>query len=72
MKKVLRSNISAADIENPLGELERINKSMDFLSAAIVEYPHEGGTQEVATILSCLSYQAQRNIKEIERVCGLA
>ncbi|MFA5350261.1 MAG: hypothetical protein WC357_02885 [Candidatus Omnitrophota bacterium] len=59
------------DIESALYEIERVNKSMVFLAAALPEYPHDGGLDEVGMILECLSDRSQKNIGEIRTVAEL-
>jgi hypothetical protein len=66
-----RSLVRSIDIEGPLGEIERINAGVDFLSAALPEYPHDAGHAELATILHCLSTCSQKALREIEKMCGL-
>jgi len=59
------------DIDDALGRVERINKGVYFLSQALPVYPHEGGLEEIGTILQSLSLHAEEAIKEIEKTAGL-
>ncbi len=68
MAKKLISNL---DIDSALDDIERVNKGVVFLAAALVEYPHDGGMNEVSTILECLSDRTQKNIGEIREVAKL-
>lgn len=71
MKSSNRKSISGFDVEGPLGEIERINEGINFLSAALPEYPHDAGHAELATILHCLFTCSQKAVREIEKICGL-
>lgn len=63
--------IKNLDIESALCEIERINKSVVFLAAALLEYPNDGGLNEISMILECLSDRNQKNIGEIKVVAEL-
>lgn len=65
MKKV---NVNRLELEDPLFILDRVNKSIIFLSDAIVEYPNEGGLEEIATILLSLSDTANGALSQIKAV----
>jgi len=60
------------ELEPSLNKLEWINDSIRFLGQALVEYPNEGGLEEAATILSCLSESAQRELSDIKKMLALA
>jgi hypothetical protein len=63
--------INNLDIDSALNEIERVNKSIFFLGGALPEYPHEGGWEEIGTILECLSNRATKAIEEIRTVAAL-
>lgn len=68
MAKIMVSNL---DLEYPVYTLERVNKSIAFLSNAIEEYPHTGSHEEIATILQSLSDTARNALNEIEKMIDL-
>ncbi len=68
MAKKLISNL---DIDSALGDIERVNKGVVFLAAALPEYPHDDGLDGVSVILECLSDRTQKNIGEIRAVAEL-
>lgn len=59
------------DIDPALNEIERVNKSVAFIAAALPEYPHEGGMEEVGTILESLSQRSEKAVNEIKTVAAL-
>lgn len=63
--------IKNLEIDPALNELESVNKSIFFLSGALPEYPHDGGMEELGTILDCLSEKAKKAIQEIKTIAGL-
>lgn len=63
--------ISNLDIDAALNEIERVNKGVAFVAAALPEYPHEGGMEELCTILECLSDRSQKAVQEIQKVAEL-
>jgi hypothetical protein len=64
--------ISNFDIDNEVSILERVTNSISFLSAALPEYPHEGGMEEVGTILDCLQLKAYAALSRIKKVASLS
>lgn len=67
----MKKRISRIDIEPALNEIENINRGVAFLAAALPEYPHEGGMDELSTILTALSDKAQKAISEIKTKASL-
>lgn len=63
--------IKNLDIDPALSEIDRVNKSIAFIAAALPEYPNAGGLDEVGTILESLSMRSEKAIKEIRRVAAL-
>lgn len=63
--------ISNLDIEPALYDIERVNKGIAFIAAALPEYPHDGGMEELNIILECLSDRTQKAIGDIRMVAEL-
>lgn len=63
--------ISNLDIDPALNEIEEVNKGVAFLASALLEYPNDGGMEELSTILTCLSDKAQEAIGKIRAVAEL-
>ena len=68
---MVKKQIMNLDIDSELYEVERVNKSVRFIAAALPEYPHEGGLEELSTILECLSDRSQKAIDKIKGVASL-
>lgn len=67
----MKKQISNLDIDPALNDIERVNNGIAFIAAALPEYPHEGGMEELNIILECLSDRTQKAIGEIREVAGL-
>jgi hypothetical protein len=63
--------IKNIDIEPNLFEIERVNKSIAFIAAGLPYYPHEGGLEELETILESLSRRSEKAVNEIKTVAAL-
>lgn len=64
--------IKNIDIDPALSEIERINKSIAFIAAGLPYYPHEGGLEELETILNSLSRRSEKAVNEIKITAALA